>query len=77
VSRTYELVCHDCEVALGVGQGWPEKRQYIYKTVAHLDALETFLFTHQRHRIEFGDDEHMDLDYTAIEVIDWQEGVDL
>jgi len=57
MSRTYEIVCHECRVRLWIGQGWPPDRVRIYKGGERLDWLEEFLFAHQRHRIEFGDDE--------------------
>jgi hypothetical protein len=59
MSRTYEIVCHDCKVRLWVGQGWPPK-VYMYKTDKALELLESFLFSHQRHKLEFGDDEQLD-----------------
>lgn len=59
MSRTYNIVCHDCKQTLWIGQGWPEKRQYIYKTEEQWKLLERFLFNHQCHRLEFGDWEHL------------------
>ena len=61
MSRTFEIVCHDCEIALWVGQGNPG-REYIYKTPEALQAMQDFLFIHQRHRLEFGDDEIYEYD---------------
>lgn len=60
MSRTYQLVCHDCKVRLWIGQGNPN-REYIYTTEEALRLLQDFFFGHQRHRIEFGDDEFMGL----------------
>jgi hypothetical protein len=69
MSRTYEIVCHDCRSRLWIGQGWPDTRVYLYGGDDHFKALEAFLFGHQRHRIEFGDCEVLDLDdYAEIEV---------
>ncbi len=56
MSRTYELICHECQQALWVGQGNPGC-EYIYTTPEHLQALKDFLFAHRNHRLEFGDDE--------------------
>jgi len=67
MSRTYEIVCHDCRVHLWFGQGWPGRNR-MYRTDEFLDLLESFLFDHQHHRIESGDDEYLDLgdDYTPL-----------
>lgn len=59
MSRTYEIVCHSCKVRLWIGQGNPG-REYIYQTDEALVSLSNFLFAHQRHYLEFGDDEPMD-----------------
>ena len=59
MSRTFELACHDCEVALWVGQGNPGN-EYIYKNEEHILALQKFLFDHRNHTLEFGDDEYFD-----------------
>lgn len=69
MSRTYEILCHDCKVRLWIGQGWPETRQYIYKTDEYITRLEQFLFGHQNHRLEFGDDEPFSMldDYTRLD----------
>lgn len=61
MSRTYEIVCHDCRVRLWVGQGWPPDRLHLYFSPRHQDLLERFLFGHMRHKIEFGDDEQLDV----------------
>lgn len=61
MSRTFELICHDCKTALWVGQG-NEGREYIYSTPEAVTALKDFLFAHQRHKLEFGDDEAYEYD---------------
>lgn len=60
MSRTYDIVCHDCKVRLWAGQG-NEGKEYIYKTDKALVNLETFFYSHERHKIEFGDSEHLDV----------------
>ena len=60
MSRTYEIVCHDCREKLWIGQGWPDTRVYIYTDETHLTLLERFLFAHQLHNLRFGDDEYLD-----------------
>lgn len=69
MSRTYEILCHDCKVRLWIGQGRPETRQYIYKAEPEFTRFEQFLFAHQNHRLEFGDDEPFSLldGYTRID----------
>ncbi|HEX3560383.1 MAG TPA: hypothetical protein VHU19_14340 [Pyrinomonadaceae bacterium] len=61
MARTYEIACHDCKVRLWIGQGSGEKA-YIYSTDRHIKQLRDFLFNHQYHRLEFGDDERLALD---------------
>lgn len=61
MSRTYDIACHDCRVTLWIGQGSGDNA-YIYSTVDHLKEQRDFFFAHQRHRLEFGDDEVMGLD---------------
>lgn len=61
MSRTYNIVCRDCEVRLWIGQG-NEGTEYIYKTDEALRLLQAFLYSHQRHKIEFGDSEHLQVD---------------
>lgn len=68
MSRTFDIACHDCRVKLWIGQA-AEGKQYIYQTERDHKRLTDFLYTHQRHRLEFGDDEHMALDdYKSIGV---------
>ena len=70
MARTHEIACHDCRVRLWIGQGSGEKA-YIYSTPTHLKQLRDFLFGHQRHRLEFGDDEQLALDdYTSLNTDD-------
>jgi len=59
MSRTYSIVCHDCRKRLWAGQGWPKTKPYIYKDEKYIKALEDFLFNHQQHKLEFGDDEYL------------------
>lgn len=67
MSRTYEILCHDCKVSLWIGQGSGEKA-YIYGTEQHKKQLRDFLFGHQNHRLEFGDDEAFSLlDYKSLD----------
>lgn len=67
MSRTYEIVCHDCKVSLGMGQGSGDKA-YIYGTDEDRTAQRDFFFDHQRHRLEFGDDEQYSLlDYHVLD----------
>jgi len=67
MSRTYELLCHDCRVSLWIGQGRDESA-YIYTDDLHRQALRDFLFGHQNHRLEFGDDEPFSiLEYTSVD----------
>jgi len=66
MSRTYELICLDCKKRLWVGQG-DSKRKYLYTTEKHLENLNNFLFSHERHKIKFGDDEFLDtFDYEEV-----------
>jgi hypothetical protein len=71
MARTYEILCHDCKVSLWVGQkgaGQPDERAYLYTSAEHLSALRDFLFGHQNHRLEFGDDEAFSvLDYASLD----------
>lgn len=62
MARTYEIACHDCKHKLWIGQGRQTGGKYLYKTPEALLKLESFLFSHQQHRIEFGDDERLALD---------------
>ena len=74
MSRTYEILCHDCKTKLWIGQGSGEKA-YIYGTDAHRKQLRDFLFGHQNHRLEFGDDEEFHCkydDYTRLDDDDEQ-----
>ena len=69
MSRTYEIVCHDCKEHLWIGQSqWtPEGRRLrLYTTDERIQHLASFLDRHQFHRLEFGDDEPLDIpeDYT-------------
>lgn len=67
MSRTYELLCHDCRVSLWIGQGSGD-RAYIYGDDPHKKALRDFLFGHQNHKLEFGDDEPFSmLDYRSLD----------
>lgn len=67
MSRTYDIACHDCKVKLWIGQGSGDSA-YLYTTQEHLKAMRDFLFFHQRHELEFGDDEPMALDdYKALD----------
>ena len=74
MSRTYELLCHECRVSIWIGQrNAGSDRPYIYTTANELEKLRTFLFGHQNHRLEFGDDEPFSfLDYKSLdEPFDW------
>jgi hypothetical protein len=67
MSRTYAIVCRECKVSLWIGQGSGDQA-YIYGTDEHRLALRDFLFCHQRHHLEFGDDEQMEIDdYTSLD----------
>lgn len=57
MSRTYSLGCHDCKVEIWIGQGASPERRYLYTDQKHLDELQKFLFSHQRHQLGFYDDE--------------------
>jgi hypothetical protein len=59
MSRTHSLGCHDCEVEIWIGQGSGDN-QRIYQDSETLGFLERFLINHQRHRLEFYDDEGSD-----------------
>lgn len=65
MSRTHAIVCHDCKVSLWIGQG-SDERAYIYTTEPELTALKRFLFCHARHRLEFGDDEFVGVEYREL-----------
>ena len=67
MSRTYEIVCHDCKVKLWIGQG-NEGKEYIYWTDKDRQVLRDFFFSHQNHRLEFGDSEPFSmLDYVPLD----------
>jgi len=67
MSRTYELLCHDCRCSLWIGQGSGDGA-YIYGDEGHRKALRDFLFSHQNHKLEFGDDEPFSaLDYKSLD----------
>ena len=72
MSRTYSLLCHDCEKSLWMGQGHPERPEslYIYYGREHqrLD-LQGFLFGHLGHRLSFEDDEGW-CDYDRVDTDD-------
>lgn len=57
MSRTYDLGCKDCKESLWIGQGWPDKKRFIYKTENCLAALQKFLFDHEGHNLIFVDNE--------------------
>lgn len=60
MSRTYDIVCRDCEAKLWIGQGWPPERVYLYTAAEpHITDLTRFLFKHERHRLEFLDSEEL------------------
>lgn len=61
MSRTFALVCHDCAVAYWAGQSSKAGclGGYIYTSL----DLDAFLFGHKNHRLEFGDDEFIGVDY--------------
>ncbi|HEB32964.1 MAG TPA: hypothetical protein ENI15_19135, partial [Spirochaetes bacterium] len=79
MSRTYSIACKTCQKYLWIGQGWPGHAvapPRIYGGPKHIHALETFLFSHQKHELFFGDDEQIDIDdFEEIEVDD-EAGVD-
>jgi hypothetical protein len=54
MSVTYDLVCRDCAKGIWIGQG-----AYIYTTDDHLKTLKEFLFAHEFHHLEFGDDDRL------------------
>lgn len=67
MSRTYRILCHECRVSLWIGQGSGE-RAYIYGDDLYKKALRDFLYGHQNHRLEFGDDEPFSLlDYESVD----------
>jgi len=67
MSRTYEIICHDCKQRIWIGQGSGDKA-YIYRTEKETKNLSDFLFGHQNHRLEFGDDEPFStLEYKLID----------
>lgn len=59
MSRTSQLVCHDCKAALWVGQK-SNGKWWLYKAEPNVLALEDFFEKHINHRLEFGDDEFFD-----------------
>lgn len=62
MGKTYELICHECKSSLWVGQkafGATDDRAYIYSTDTHLKDLRDFLFSHRRHRLEFGESQEL------------------
>jgi hypothetical protein len=62
MARTYEILCHDCKASLWIGQ---DRR--IYMTNNHLKGLQKFLFSHENHRLWFGDSDQLSL-------LDYKEG---
>jgi hypothetical protein len=65
MSQTYNLICHDCRVALWIGQG--TLRPYIYGTDVHRAVQSAFLLGHIGHRLEVNEDQQTDIDYTALD----------
>lgn len=54
MSKCYDIVCDDCEIALWVGQ-----RNWIYTGEKEtMEKLGKFLFEHEGHRLRFLYDEH-------------------
>ena len=54
MSMCYNIICKDCKKSLWVGQSGVHN--YIYKTFKDMEALEKFLFAHEKHDLIFGDD---------------------
>jgi hypothetical protein len=68
MARTFDLVCHDCRLALWIGQRFSgADRPYLYGTGLQRAAQEAFLFGHIGHRLEVNDSEQTDSDYTALD----------
>ena len=63
MSKTYDLVCHTCKESLWIAQS----NEQLYTTETHLKNLSEFLFNHQQHSLEFGEDEKLDCcDYMTV-----------
>ncbi len=69
MSRTFEILCHDCQVSLWIAQrSAGETRFRLYAGTEPIGRLRDFLFDHQNHRLEFGDDEPFAaLDYKSLD----------
>jgi hypothetical protein len=54
MSRTYDIACDQCKVALWIGQaGSGNERGYIYTDAERLRALNQFLWDHVEHPLVF------------------------
>ena len=66
MSRTYEVVCHDCQVSLWCGQG-SQGKFHLYFDGDHGKQLTEFLHKHIGHRLQLLDSEVASmLDYEEI-----------
>lgn len=84
MSRTYEIICHDCKISLWIGQGHPRQDpndhtdQYLYTTDDAIANLNAFMFGHMNHVLEFGDDEwfsglgYKDMEHPEEEPPSWE-----
>ena len=59
MSQTYQIYCQDCRTHLWIAQGWSEADFFIFASDADLTALTSFLWTHQLHKLAFGDEEKL------------------
>jgi hypothetical protein len=64
MSRTYEMMCHDCRQTMWIGQGRSAKHLYLY--IGSIEKLALYLESHMGHRLEFNDSERCDHDYKSI-----------
>lgn len=66
MSMTYDLLCKTCGQSLWVGQS-----TWIYKGEKNLKALESFLFTHLAHELEFTSEDCQDTVYKYFDEVEW------
>jgi hypothetical protein len=60
MSRTYDIVCHECKVGLWIGQSERNERGgKIYTVSPEIDYFADFLFAHKGHPLEFDEDQRL------------------
>lgn len=56
MSRTYNLVCHDCKTTLWISQSCGSKHR-IYTTREDSEKLASYLQSHLEHKLQYIDSE--------------------